>query len=254
MTARHAVSDLTISPGEKRVSIVVPTYDEPAMQPWLERLAVVLAPLDAEIVIVDDSEPAAHAALRAMAGARHGVDVRVLAGRGRGKGDAIREGMLAAAGSVVFYLDADVEEQKLPLIRQLLDLVESGGYDVAIAERRTRWEYRNFGRFVLSIGLFLAQRVFIFQSTRFFDTQFGFKAFRRESARRLASLQTVSGGMVDIEYLYIAMKNRLRIAQVPVAPMRELRPSRLRILRCLVTDPVALMRVKWNGLRGSYTR
>jgi hypothetical protein len=60
--------------------------------------------------------------------------------------------------------------------------------------------------------------------------------------------------MVDIEYLYIAMKNELRIAQVPVAPMRELRPSRLRILRCLVTDPVELLRVKWNGLRGSYTR
>ena len=76
----------------------------------------------------------------------------------------------------------------------------------------------------------------------------------REAARRIASLQTVRGGMYDIEYLYIAVKNGMRIAQVPVTPMRELRPSRLRVLRCLVDDPIALVRVKWNGLRGRYTR
>jgi hypothetical protein len=60
--------------------------------------------------------------------------------------------------------------------------------------------------------------------------------------------------MYDIEYLYIAVKNGMTIAQVPIAPMRELRPSRLRVWRCLVTDPVDLLRVKWNGLRGRYTR
>jgi hypothetical protein len=125
---------------------------------------------------------------------------------------------------------------------------------VVIAERRSRWQYRNLGRFILSIGLFLAQRFFIFQSTRFFDTQCGFKAYRRDAARRLATLQSVRGGMYDIEYLYIAVKNGMTVAQVPITPMRELRPSRLRVWRCLVTDPVDLLRVKWNGLRGRYTR
>jgi hypothetical protein len=60
--------------------------------------------------------------------------------------------------------------------------------------------------------------------------------------------------MYDIEYLYIAVKNGMRIAQVAVTPMRELRPSRLRVLRCLVTDPIDLVRLKWNGMRGRYTR
>ena len=67
-------------------------------------------------------------------------------------------------------------------------------------------------------------------------------------------MQTVRGGMYDIEYLYIAVKQRMRIAQVPVSPMRELRPSRLRVLRCLAVDPFDLVRVKWNGIRGRYTR
>lgn len=224
-----------------RVSIVVPTYNEPALEAWLAQLERVLPP-GSEVLVVDDSETPP--ALRSA---------RVLRGEKRGKGDAVRIGMLAAEGDVVFHIDADIEDEKLALIPRFVDLVEDG-HDVVIAERRSRLQYRNLGRFLLSIGLFLAQRFFVFNSTRFFDTQCGFKAFRRDAARRLASLQTVRGGMYDIEYLYIAVKNGMRIAQVPVTPMRELRPSRLRVWRCLVTDPVALLRVKWNGLRGRYTR
>ncbi len=228
----------------KRVSVVVPTYNEPALAAWLDRLEPVLAPFDAEVVIVDDSTPA-------LADDFAGR-VRVLTGEKRGKGDAVRIGTLAATGDVIFHLDADVDAEKLALIPEFVRLAET--HDVVIAERRSRWQYRNLGRFILSIGLFLAQRFFIFQSTRFFDTQCGFKAFRRDAAQRLAMLQSVRGGMYDIEYLYIAVKKGMTIAQVPIAPMRELRPSRLRVWRCLVTDPVDLLRVKWNGLRGRYTR
>lgn len=232
--------------------MVVPTYREPDLQPFLARLSAALAPLDGEIVLVDDSDDATHAALQALA-TNDGVPIRVLRGTRRGKGDAIRAGLLAAEGAVVFYIDADTEESKLPLLAQFVSRIENDGYHVVIGERRSRWEYRNLGRFVLSLGLFLAQRLFIFQSSRFFDTQFGFKAFDRASARRIASLQSVPGGMIDIEHLYIAVKRGLRIAQIPVEPVRELRPSRLRILRCVVTDPAALLRVKWNGLRGRYS-
>ncbi|HEX2831451.1 MAG TPA: glycosyltransferase [Thermoanaerobaculia bacterium] len=238
----------------KRVSVVVPTYREPDLQPFLQRLSRALAPLDGEIVIVDDSDDATHDALRASATGWSAVEVRVLRGTRRGKGDAIRIGLLAAEGAVLLYLDADIEESKLLLLPQFVSLIENDGYNVVMGERRSRWEYRNFGRFLLSLGLFLAQRLFIFQSARFFDTQFGFKAFDRESARHIASLQTVPGGMIDIEHLYIATRNHMRIAQLPVTPVRELRPSRLRILRCLVTDPIALLRVKWNGVRGRYER
>jgi dolichyl-phosphate beta-glucosyltransferase len=236
----------------KRVSVVVPTYREPDLPSLLQRLAATLEPLDGEIVIVDDSDDATHAALRATATPVGNVGIRVLRGTGGGKGDAIRIGILAASGNVVFYVDADIEESKLPLVPQFVALIENDHYNVVIGERRSRWEYRNFGRFLLSLGLFAAQRFFIFHSRRFFDTQFGFKAFDRASAQRIASLQSVPGGMIDIEHLYIAMKNGMRIAQIPVSPVRELRPSRLRILRCLVTDPIALLRVKWNGLRGRY--
>jgi dolichyl-phosphate beta-glucosyltransferase len=225
----------------KRVSAVVPTYNEPGLDVWLARLGGVLPP-ESEILVVDDSE-----SLPDVQGAR------VLRGTKRGKGDAVRVGMLAAEGEVVLHLDADLDDEKLAMIPELVRLIDDG-YDVAIAERRGRLQYQNAGRFVLSAGLLLAQRFFIFHSTRFFDTQCGLKAFRRDAARTLASLQSVRGGMYDIEYLYIAVRKGMRVAQVAVAPMRELRPSRLRVWRCLATDPFDLVRVKWNGLRGKYTR
>lgn len=226
-----------------QVSVVVPTYFEPDIDAWLESVLSVL-PADAEVVVVDDSEPPLEVS-------RKGV--RVLRGNKRGKGDAVRVGMLSAEGEVVFHLDADIELAKIQLLPELIRLIREG-YDVAIAERRSRWQYRSAVRFVLSIGLFLGQRLFIFHSNRFFDTQCGMKAFRREAARTLALRQTVCGGMYDIEYLYIAVKRNMRIAQVPITPMRELRPSRLRLWRCLFTDPIDLLRVKWNGLRGRYER
>ncbi len=235
-----------------RVSVVVPAYEEPAIGALLDRLEPHLAPFDGEVVIVDDSSDDAHRALIEAASAPRRITVRVLRGTKRGKGEAVRLGIVAARGEVVFHMDADLGDEQFALIPRFVQLIAEGN-DVAIAERRSRWHYRNLGRFVLSIGLFLAQRFFIFQSTRFFDTQCGFKAFRRDAAQRLAAMQSVRGGMFDIEYLYIALKNGMRIAQVPVPPMRELRESRVRVLRCLVVDPFDLLRVKWNGVRGRYS-
>ena len=101
--------------------------------------------------------------------------------------------------------------------------------------------------------MFLAQRFWVFHRARFFDTQCGLKAYRQAAARRLAELQTVDGGMYDIEYLYIAVLNHFRIASIAVIPWPETRATRLRILRCLHTDPVDLLRMKWNGIRGRYS-
>jgi dolichyl-phosphate beta-glucosyltransferase len=175
----------------------------------------------------------------------------VVRGPDRGKGAAVGAGILAAQGEVIVVVDADLDEPTMRRIPELVARVRAG-CDVVVGQR-TRWRYDNLGRFLLSIGLFLTQRLWIFHRARFFDTQCGFKAYGRRAARRLAELQTVDGGMYDIEYLYIAVLNRFRIDSVAVAPWPETRATRLRILRCLYTDPVALLRMKWNGIRGRYS-
>jgi dolichyl-phosphate beta-glucosyltransferase len=221
------------------VTIVVPTRNEPNLADWLEMLH---ASIDAEIVVVDDSTTPLGTLPHA----------RVIIGPDRGKGAAVGVGIAAARGEIIVVADADLDQPTMMRIPELVARIRDG-YDVVIGER-TRWRFDNPGRFVLSIALFLAQRLFVFQSRRFFDTQCGLKAYRQAAARRLAKLQTVDGGMYDIEYLYIATLNRLRIASVPIPPWPETRTTRLRILRCLRTDPVDLLRTKWNGIRGRYSR
>jgi len=220
------------------VTIVVPTRNEPNLGEWLEMLH---ASIDAEIVVVDDSTTPVGTLPHA----------RVIRGPDRGKGAAVGLGILAARGETIVVADADLDQPTMARIPELVARI-GDGYDVVIGER-TRWRYDNPVRFVLSIVLFLAQRLFIFQNRQFFDTQCGLKAYRQAAARRLAELQTVNGGMYDIEYLYMAVLNRFRIASVPIAPWPETRSTRLRILRCLRDDPVDLLRTKWNGIRGRYS-
>lgn len=234
-----------------RLSVVVATFNEPDPAPWLDHVAAVVAPFDAEIVIVDDSDAATYQRLLALK--PRGVDLRVVAGDKRGKGAAIRRGLLDARGEVVICLDADVDAKNLGLIPDFFRRIDSGNADGVIAERTSRGEYdRGPLRAFLSIGLLAAQRVVIFQSARFFDTQCGFKAWRRDVARELAARQIVDGGMYDIEYLYQAVLRRLRIDQVPIDPMPEVRTSRINVLRCLMKDPIDLLRVKARGLLGGY--
>lgn len=236
-----------------RVTVVVATINEPALGPWLDRVAAVVGARGAEILIVDDSDAATHQRLHELK--PRGVELRVIAGDKRGKGAAIRRGMQEARGEVVLCLDADVDVKNLDLIPDFVRRIESGSADGVIAERTSRGEYdRGLVRAFLSIGLLVAQRAVIFQSARFFDTQCGFKAWRRDVARELAARQVVDGGMYDIEYLYQAVLRRLLIDQIPIDPMPELRASRINLLRCIVTDPIDLLRVKARGLLGRYTR
>jgi hypothetical protein len=58
--------------------------------------------------------------------------------------------------------------------------------------------------------------------------------------------------MYDIEYLYAATKRGLTVAKVRVVPNEERRASKINVLKCLRTDPVALARVKTKGVLGGY--
>jgi dolichyl-phosphate beta-glucosyltransferase len=223
------------------VSVVVPVLDEAEIGSFTAEIAEILrgGGHSYEILLVNDGGPLA-------------VDgTRVIEGVHGGKGRAVRDGVLATRGDVVVIVDADLQVL-LGHLPRFIELVQKERYDVVIAERNFHVHGRKLVRFILSSGLLLAQRLFVFQSFRFFDTQCGLKALRGDAARAIAEKQRIDGGMYDIEYLYAAVKNRMRIAQVPVGLVREVRPSRIRLLRCLRTDPAALIATKWRGMRGHY--
>jgi len=237
----------------KLVSIVVPTFQEdPAT---LDVLAEHLRGIDRyefEILVVDDSDAAHKAAIDDWI-RRSPITARRIDGRRRGKGDAIREGARAARGAFVLTMDADLP---VPLshVEQFLELLDEGGYDVVVGERPMTRNTSEPLRYVLSRALFVAQWLVVFGERRFEDTQCGFKGFRAELLRDLAERQVVRGGMYDIEYLSIALRRGARVARVSVVPSPEVRPSKIRVLRALVDDPIAIARIKWRLVTRAYDR
>jgi len=222
-------------------SIVIPILDELEIAGFTAAVSDLLSRANQahEIILLNDGSPVT------VPGAT------VLPGAHRGKGRAVRDGILASRGDVVVVLDADLGALLGHLI-PFIEKVRGEGVDVVMAERDFDLHARKPIRALLSVGLFFAQRLFVFHSFRFFDTQCGFKAFKGDTARALAGRQRVEGGMYDIEYLYAAVRNRMRIEKVRVGVVHEQRPSRLLVLKCMRTDPLALIGIKWRGLRGWY--
>lgn len=239
MVAWGAAADGRLMPAD--VAVIIPVLNEPHIADFVAEVRAVMAraALPCDVLVVNDGDPVRL------------PSARVLEGSHRGKGRAIRDGIRACEAAIIILLDGDLEVL-IPRLPEFVRLVMDDGFDVVIAERDPDFHARNPIRFVLSYGLLLLQRFLMFNSFRFTDTQCGLKAFRGAAARAIAERQRVDGGMYDIEYLYAAVRNRMRVAQVAVGAVAETRPSRIDVTRCLCTDPPALLATKWRGLTGHY--
>jgi dolichyl-phosphate beta-glucosyltransferase len=246
------------APAARLVSLVIPTLREDEIAATLTTLAERLVDLrgyDFEILLVDDSaEPykrlmdEATAAFNARFGPR--LTASRIDGPRKGKGAAMRGGVLGSKGEIVFWMDADLP---VPLenIARFLRLFEEKGADIVMAERPLTRNLTQPVRLLASRALFALQAL-VFSSWAFDDTQCGFKAFRGPLVREIAGRQIVDGGMADIECLYAALRLGARVERVPVIPNPETRESRINVKRALVQDPIDLVRIKLRGLNGGY--
>jgi dolichyl-phosphate beta-glucosyltransferase len=204
-------------PGTVRLSVVVPAFREGArVARTVEQLRLALAEVaDAgglEVVIVDDGsddDTAEHA--RAA-----GADQVLVQPANRGKGAAVRVGMLAARGRAVAFTDADLSYPPEQLLRLLAE-VESG-WDVVVGSRRhaeTTTLVKNRRLREVSGRLFNTLTVAVLLG-QYRDTQCGLKAFRADAARLLFSHARVDGFAFDVEVFHLAERYRLSLAEVPV--------------------------------------
>jgi len=234
-----------------KISIIVPTKNEILSGEMVRALVEACNGYDHEILIIDDSKTEIRSKLIQLVETLSDHNLRVIKGDGKGKGGAVRKGILHASGTVVFYMDADF---RIPLfhVKEFADKIVSENFDSVIAERGFDKTLRTPLRFFLSLSLFLLVRILVFQSRFFFDTQCGFKAFRADIIKRLASQQIIDGGMFDVEYLYMALKNKLRVAKISVSPFPEIRPSKINLLKCAFCDFFDLVKIKIRGCLGHY--
>jgi dolichyl-phosphate beta-glucosyltransferase len=205
------------------ISVVIPALDEAQkIGNDVESAAGFFhdAGLRGEVIVVDDGSSDGTAAAAREADVPSDTDLRVIRlEKNRGKGFAVRTGVLASSGEVVLFADSGncvPYANALPQIRR----IQAGELDVALASRRhgetvihrdRPWKRRLLSR------LFHMAAVLVTGLPRgISDSQCGFKLYRGEAARELYRDCRTSGFMFDLEIILRAQRRGLRIEEFPV--------------------------------------
>lgn len=168
----------------------------------------------------------------------------------RGKGLAVREGMLMATGQYRFMCDADLSMPIAEINRFLPPNLDN--FDIAIASREApgsvRYNepgYRHWG----GRGINLLIRSLVLPGLR--DTQCGFKCFRADIAEDIFRYQTFSGISFDPEVLYIARLRGFKIVELPI-PWYYSDESRINLYKDTMALIQDLLTIRRNARLGRY--
>ena len=172
----------------------------------------------------------------------------------RGKGHALRTGVLATKGDLILVMDADLSTP-MDELRKLMPYLSDGGFDIAIGSRalalsdiiiKQPWWRRGMGKTFNKLVKTLV-------IGGFSDTQCGFKLFKGEIARSLFGEAKIDRFAYDVEILALARKKGYGIQEVPVrwinSPESRVDPVKdsLQMLADLVRIRFAVGKVKGEG-------
>jgi dolichyl-phosphate beta-glucosyltransferase len=217
-------------------SLVVPAYNEAGRIANTLRDALryleTTTPASELIVVNDGSTDTTSAVVREVFSAAGPIATRLLEhSPNRGKGAAVREGLLAAKHSIALFSDADFSTP-IDEAPKLIAPIAAGEVDVAFGSRaldRTLighhqpWRREQGGR-VYNLIVRLATGL------PFWDTQCGFKAFQLEKFRPVLHQAQTDGFGFDVELLYLARKANLRLREIPVR-WNHYEGSKMRLVR-----------------------
>lgn len=231
------------------LSVIVPAYQEAErITPSLERMLDYLGrqPYSWELIVVDDGsqDDTAQVARTLLADC---PNCRLLGYRpNRGKGYAVRTGVLDSRGRWVVFLDADLSTP-VEEIEAALAYLRSG-WDVVIGSRA-----HPESEIVVRQPLYRRAATAIFDMVKhllvglwqFSDTQCGFKAYRGEVARALFGRARVDRFMFDVEILFLAERAGLKVREIPVR-WADASGSKVRFLEGVVNMVRDLLRIRWH--------
>ena len=201
------------------LSIIIPAYNEESRLPaTLDSVHEFLEQhgKSFEIVVVDDGSHDRTADVVQRYAAEN-PEVRLVSYQpNRGKGFAVRSGMLAARGDVLLMNDADGSSPIEELVR-LEDAIASGA-DIAIGSRAKpdttrKVQAQVHRKFIGNTFNFIVQSLLL---PGLFDTQCGFKMFKRAAARDIFSVNRIDGFGFDVEVLFIGRTRGYKITEVAI--------------------------------------
>lgn len=241
-----------------KLSIIIPAYNEARRLPGtLAGISEYLQETkqNAEIIVIDDgSTDGTVDRIKRQPG--HNLPPKIIAFTdNRGKGAAVREGLLAATGRYVLFMDAD-HSTPVTEVEKLLKVIRAkNGAPVVIGSRylepdsikiRQPW----FRVAISRVGNGLI-RLVLLPNVR--DTQCGFKLFKRSAAREIAGLLRMERFSFDMEMLLIAKQLGYAVREVPV-DWHDTPGTRLRPIKSTLQTFGDLVRIRTNLWRGRYKR
>ncbi|HEX8139990.1 MAG TPA: dolichyl-phosphate beta-glucosyltransferase [Pyrinomonadaceae bacterium] len=204
------------------LSIIVPAYNEAVRLG--KTLATILDYLnrqsgESELIVVDDgsTDGTARVAEEGLKDSGRVSTLLIPVRPNRGKGNAVRAGLLAATAPIALFSDADLSTP-ITEMPKLVGPIERGHRDLTFGSRaldrsligvHQPWRREQGGR-IINLIVRLATRL------PFWDTQCGFKAFRMHVCRPLAEAARIERFGFDVEYLYVAHLAGLRLEEIPV--------------------------------------
>lgn len=243
------------------LSWIIPAYnEEQRISKTLREVSAYLRskgfPGGYEIIVVDSTSRDRTAAIVATLG-QEIPHLRLMTVENRGKGWAVKQGMLAATGDIRLFADADNSvspEQAerflphlctMPVSTPCADIVigsiEVRGASVQERAQRYRRLLGKLAKYVIRIvsGLWEIR-----------DSQRGFKFFTRRAAEAIFPRQTLTGWGFDFEVLLIGKRHGFSIREVPVVWINP--PDSKVKLSAYATTLGELLLVRWNDFTGKY--
>lgn len=239
------------------VSIVVPAYEEEDRLG--DSIVKILAHvrdngINAELIVVDDGsrDGTAEIAKKAASGFDGETTKVIRYEKNRGKGFAVKTGLLAAAADIALFSDADLSTP-IEEMHKLIDPIAAGECDVAFGSRaldrsligtHQPWRREQGGKVMNLV-------IRTMSGLPFADTQCGFKAFRMEKFRPLLDVMTVDRFGFDVEFLYVAKFHDLRLKEIPVR-WNNVEGSKVSVFRDTRRMFSELIQIRRNARRGRY--
>ncbi len=203
---------------QKTLSVVMPAYNEGEhIYDNLKQTSTQLASFadHYEIILVNDGSLDCTEA-EAKKAQREDAHIHVISYTpNKGKGAAIREGILNATGDYIAFCDADLDLRPAQL-RGFLYELERQSADIAIGSKMHKDSKVNYpvSRKIMSIGYYALLRILFHLHTK--DTQTGLKLFRRDTILPIIENIQTSGYAFDIEILATAAKHNQKMIELPV--------------------------------------